>query len=352
LKNERRVSTFFLLAGFVVDSLTLKRVDSLFENLWTIGLLLGAAISIILTHSLKKNKGDEKNPHKVHFWLVNSLQFFFGGLLSVFLVFYFRSGDLFVSWPFILLLIIACIANEVLKNHYTRLIFQISLFFLILFCFTIFIIPVFTHQIGTVMFLLSGALSLLTISLFIYIISKVSRDDYINSRKALLFSILSIFLGINLLYFSNLIPPIPLSLKDSGVFYKIERNLSGTYIGEYEELGWQSYFVMYDNFHIYSDTEVYAYSAVFSPTSLNTTIIHNWQYYDEDLKRWVDYDKVQLPVVGGRDGGFRTYSSKTDLIPGKWRVNVENIVGQLIGRIRFNLVESYAPIKIKNKILE
>jgi hypothetical protein len=202
------------------------------------------------------------------------------------------------------------------------------------------------------MFLFSGALSLFGILVFIYVISKVSPDDYIKSRKRLSFSILGIFLGVNLLYFSNLIPPIPLSLKDSGVFYKIEKTPHGIYIGEYEELGWQSYFVMYDNFHINRDTTIYAYSAVFSPTSLNTTIVHNWQYYNESLKKWIDYDRVELPLIGGRDGGFRTYSSKTDLVGGKWRVNVENILGQLIGRIRFNLVEDYTPVEVRSKILE
>jgi hypothetical protein len=48
--------------------------------------------------------------------------------------------------------------------------------------------------------------------------------------------------------------------------------------------------------------------------------------------------RVELPVRGGRGGGYRTYSVKTGLTPGAWRVNVETPTGALLGRLRFNVV--------------
>jgi hypothetical protein len=82
---------------------------------------------------------------------------------------------------------------------------------------------------------------------------------------------------------------------------------------------------------------VYAYSAIFSPTSLNTTIVHQWQFYD--LKRgWITMDRIELPVRGGRGDGYRTYSVKTGVTAGAWRVNVETTNGALLGRLRFNIV--------------
>jgi hypothetical protein len=44
---------------------------------------------------------------------------------------------------------------------------------------------------------------------------------------------------------------------------------------------------------------------------------------------------VSLPVVGGRDGGYRTYSTRENPEQGKWRVNIETPHGQIIGRIYF-----------------
>jgi len=122
---ERPISSISLVGGFVFDALTLKRVDTLWENVWVIGHIVIIGICIILVHAIKNHEGDEGNPAKVHFWLVNMLQFFFGGILSTYLVFYFRSGDISVSWPFILILAIAFWANEAFCSiyHFFHLLF-------------------------------------------------------------------------------------------------------------------------------------------------------------------------------------------------------------------------------------
>src|SRR3989344_2502785 len=295
-KFERPISSLSLIGGFVFDALTLKRVDMFWENLWILGHIIVVGVCIILVHSIENEPGDETNPEKTHFWLVNILQFFFGGLLSVFLVFYFRSAELSSSWPFILLLGLAFWANESLKRHYVRATFQLSLFFLSLFSFLI-------------------------------------------------------YLAINIFYFANLIPPIPISLKDSGVYHLIERNEQG-YIGQYENIGWKSYFKIYTNFHVYGESSVYIYSAIFSPTGLNLTIIHEWQYFNPNVNSWEDFDKISLPVFGGRDGGFRTFSIKNNLSSGKWRVNVLTEGGQVIGRLRFNIIRSAVLPTLETKVLE
>jgi hypothetical protein len=85
---------------------------------------------------------------------------------------------------------------------------------------------------------------------------------------------------------------------------------------------------------------VYAYSAVFSPSKLNLDIVHEWQHYDKETGKWITLSRVPLSVLGGRDGGFRTYSINYNFPPGKSRVNVETAKGELIGRLAFTLVEA------------
>ena len=48
---------------------------------------------------------------------------------------------------------------------------------------------------------------------------------------------------------------------------------------------------------------------------------------------------LAVPVQGGRPGGFRTCSRKTDFTPdaGRWTVDVVTASGQLIGRLRFRV---------------
>ena len=82
---------------------------------------------------------------------------------------------------------------------------------------------------------------------------------------------------------------------------------------------------------------MYAYSAIFSPTSLNTKIIHEWQFY-VPKRGWTTLGRVELVVRGGRGGGYRTYSTKTGITAGAWRLNVETPTGALLGRLRFNVI--------------
>lgn len=349
-KYERPISSLSLIGGFVFDAVTLRRVDLFWENFFVIAHIAIVGICIVLIHALEREEGAEANPSKLHFWLVNIQQFFYGGIWSVFLVFYFRSGTILVSWPFLLILALSFWANERLKRSFVRLTFQVSLFFLSIFSFAIFLVPVVTHKIGAPIFILSGVASLVFITLFLLLIRYSSRKKFQN-RFFLFGSIAAILVLINGLYFFDLIPPIPLSLKDAGVYYSVQRKADGAYVSIGEQEGWLNYFKLYPTFHYIEGQPVYVYSAIFSPPKLNVAIVHEWQKKDPSTGKWVTVNRVPLTVVGGRDGGFRTFSEKTvGLTPGHWRVNVLTTRGEVIGTVRFNLVLADALPKVIEKI--
>lgn len=340
-KYERPISSLSLIGGFVFDALTLKRVDLFWENLWVVGHLVIVGTCIVLAHAIEKGQGDESNPSKFHFWLVNILQFFFGGILSTYLVFYFRSSDIAVAWPFLLILALSFAANEILKRQFVRLAFQISQFYLSVFAFLVFIVPVILHKLGDGIFVIAGLLSLVAMLIYLLILNYFSKVKLKPAWKTLALSVGGIFLGFNLFYFTNLLPPIPLSLKDAGVFYSIQKNSADNYLATAEPSVWWNYFQFYPDFHYLPGQPIYVFSAVFAPSNLGTNVIHVWQRKDSATGNWVTTDKISLKVVGGRDNGFRTYSQKiSGLAPGLWRVDVANQRGQVIGRVRFNLVKA------------
>lgn len=351
-RYERPVSSLSLIGGFIFDVITLKRLDTLWENIWILGHILIVAIFIILIHLKDNEDNDENNPKKAHFWYVNILQFFFGGILSAFLVFYFRSTDIWVTWPFLIILAIAFIANESLKRHYVRLSFQISLLFLSIYSFMIFFLPIVLHKMAVWVFILSGLISLVSISIFVGIIFSFVKDKLKESKKLTVSLISGIFVLINFLYFTNLIPPIPLSLKEAGVYYSINKNDEGNYEVTHEKTNLRDYFKLYKDVKKINNSPIYVYSAIFSPKDLNLNIIHEWQYFDEIKKEWIKDSVIKLNVVGGRDGGFRTYSKRTNISPGKWKVNIKTEEGQTIGHLRFNIVYSYTEPLIVSEIKE
>ena len=335
-ENERRVSSFSLLAGFFFDSLTLKRVDSFFENFW-LGINLFAVALCITLINREDNIGEKKDSWK-HFWLFNVLQFSFGALLGASFIFYFRSAALSVSWPFLLVLLLAMVGNEAFKKHYERLIFQLSFLFLSIFVFFIFLLPVVFHKFGVSMFLLSGVASLIVLWGFTRLLHHFSREKFKKSGRRIWLSIFSIYALINILYFTNLIPPIPLSLKDAGIYHSVSVDSRGNYlVSEEDREGWGKYFELRQKVHLLSAEPLYAYAAIFSPGALNTQVVHEWQSENE-FGEWVTASRIPISLAGGRVQGFRTYSTKSSLTPGRWRVNVETPRGQLIGRINFEVI--------------
>jgi hypothetical protein len=338
-KIEAPFSSLSLIGGFVFDAVTLTRVDRFLENIWVVAHLLIVTVCALLVNLIENERNAESDPAKLHFWLVNVMQFFFGGIFSTFLVFYFRSGSIAADWPFLILLAAAFIANERFKRHYARLTFQISLLFLSYYGFAIYLLPIFFHTISTDVFLLSGAVSLAAISLLILALRNFSHERF--SSRALWLTralVLGIFAVVNFLYFANLIPPLPLSLKDAGVYQSFVVNGPGNYTAQREDQGPFSFFHWSDIIHITLGAPLYAYTAVFSPTSFNLNIVHVWQYYDPARGAWVTEGRVPLTVLGGGDLGYRTFSLMPSLVDGSWRVNVETPGGQIIGQIRFEVV--------------
>ncbi len=333
-KYDRRLSIASLMTGFVVDSLTLQRIDALRENLWIAGNIIVVAVCIIL---LNRGKGTKKR-----FWIPNILQFGFGALLGSFFIFYFRSSTLSATWPFLLILLVAMVANELFQKRYERLAFQLSFFYFSLFSFSIFLVPLVVKSIKPPVFILSGLVSLVAIWFFILILRLLAAEKFIENKTHIWTFITLIFVIINGLYFMNLIPPIPLALKDSGIYHSISRNAGGNYVVEEEIRGVERYFEMRPKIHWQEGETLYAYTAIFSPGSLNTDIIHNWQYKNE-AGEWITVTRTPLYLTGGRSGGFRTFSDKSNFTPGHWRVNVETPRGQIVGRISFEIVRAFTP---------
>jgi hypothetical protein len=337
-KNESRVSSFALVGGFILDNLTLTRIDLFYGNILLFSYIGVAAFCIIFLNLCESRQLPARFSW-VHPALLLLIQFVFGGLFSAFLVFYFRSSSLVQSWPFVLILAGLLLGNEVFKTRYLRLGFQISIFFITLFSFTIFYLPIVLGQIGPLVFLLSGATSIGLVVLFIIPLARIVPAQYQKSKNIIFISIPVIFLVINLLYFTNSIPPIPLALKESSVAHGVEHTGSGDYLVSTEAQDWYMKFLPEKHYHTLANAPIYIYSSVFSPTHLNTQIVHEWQYYNPIDEAWQTTDKISFPIIGGRDGGYRGYSSKSTVASGRWRVNVETPRGQTIGRINFQVEE-------------
>ena len=146
--------------------------------------------------------------------------------------------------------------------------------------------------------------------------------------------ILVIFVAMNALYFANIIPPIPLALRDAGVYHNVRRSGS-EYILQREKESFLQKIIPGTVVRVSPGQRLYVYTAIFAPSKLNTRIYHHWQYHNGD--DWVEKDKLSFSLVGGRKDGYRGYSSKSAVEAGKWRVYVKTESGKVLGRVSFRI---------------
>lgn len=345
---ERYISPLALIGGFLVDNFFLvTRVDILQTHLVFFTYLLIIAICIPLIHFIEAGRMRDRRIVNLAPFIPVIMQFAFGGLFSGYLALYSRSASLAVSWIFVVVIAGLLIGNERFRRLYTRFQFQISLYFAVVFSFLIFFLPVVLQRIGPLVFILSGMMSLVAIMFFAMlldrIVPQIVRKDF--SRTVAI--IIAIYCLFNVLYFSNLIPPLPLALKAAGVYHGVIRTETGDYQLFGEPVPWYESYLRYNTkYHATAGENAYVYSAIFAPSGLSTVILHQWQRYDEVSGEWITESTLRFAIVGGRDGGYRGYSGKSAPTPGKWRVNVITQYGQLIGRISFTVVPVPSPVPV------
>ncbi|MBI4120745.1 MAG: DUF2914 domain-containing protein [Parcubacteria group bacterium] len=333
VRHERRLSSAALILGFFADTLTLKRVDLAFEQIVIVTHLLIVATCIALINFYER-EAVLRGSSFVHRVIPLLMQFSFGALFSGFFIFYTKSASLVASWPFLLFLLALLVGNEFLRARYQRLVFQVSLFYFVLFSFVIFYVPIVIGALGAEVFLFSGAVSLALIAGFVLTLALFIPQRIAESKRFLVASIATIFVVVNTLYFANIIPPIPLSLKGAEVAYQVRR-LGYEYEIRDEKESWLTALLPFETMHITPHAPVFFYSSIFAPTDLATSIVHEWEHYEEGTGEWVVVSRVPFPIFGGRDGGYRGYSLIENLASGRWRVNVKTERGQLLGRAQF-----------------
>lgn len=346
-EHERGIGIGFMIFGFGVDNLTLKRSDLFFDNLVIVCYLLVALACIIVINMNMDGRSLQPLLQKISHWAPLPMQMAFGGVFSAFTVLYSKSAAFFASWPFIIILFLLMVGNEFFKSRYAKFSFHLTVFYTALLSYTILIIPAVTRRMGAFIFFISGIASLLVTALVLLLLKKLAPDRLEKNKYYLAASITAVFAIFNILYFTNIIPPVPLSLKAIGIYHDLQRNNSG-YDALVEPPAWYQFF--YDTsrtFHRYNKERVYVFSSVFAPTDLASQVYHRWSKYDDITRKWVAQSTLSYPMVGGRDGGYRGYSYKQNIKPGRWRVDVVTKRNQLIGRITFTIKESSTQPSLK-----
>ena len=340
---ERHISAAAMAGGFAFDNVAYGRVDHPITQTLLVVYLSVAGLSIALLHYLEMHEEwQSKAVVKLRVYLPALAQFMLGSLWSAFLVFYARSGAFSGSWPFFLILGAIFIGNEVFRQYHARFVFTSILFFFALLSYAIFMVPVFTHTIGELTFLVSGAAAFVVFAMVLGLLNRLSKYTLGRLRWQIVGGAAGVFAVVNALYFLNVLPPLPLALQKAGVFHSI-KHTGDVYVAKGEAPSWTVWLGLPQVVHAERGKPIYVFSAVFAPIRLSTTIIHHWQRYDAEKGKWLSVQRIKYAIVGGRQNGYRGYTKKTGPREGLWRVDIDLEDGRMIGRTEFTVIRDDIP---------
>ncbi len=331
--------TLAFVGGFVTDFLLLNRVDDKIDNTILLIYVALATVSLLIFYAALAGRFGDRYSSRIERYANIVMQYSFGGLFSGMLIFYGKSGAIMASWPFLLLIVSAILGNELIKQRGQQLVFNLYAYFVGLFSFVVFQVPIVTGKMGGWVFFWSGVGALIGVYLVVQCLSYlIPRYMELEMRKVV-FVILGTFVVFNILYITNTIPPIPLSLKEITIAQSVVK-VNGGYEVVYEKAPWwQVWRRVHSTFHPSQTGTVACFTRVFAPTKINTNIYHVWEYKDSDGK-WQKKFSLAYPIVGGGDNGYRGYTAMSSYHDGVWRCSVETESGQVIGRQVFTIDSS------------
>jgi hypothetical protein len=327
--------------GFLWDSLTMTRVDNMIDNVILLFYLVLIAFMILFTLRRQCGRIAPKWIQKYEPYFVNAMQFCFGGLFSSYVIFYFKSASWTRTQFFFLILVFLWIANEFLHHRLENPELLAILYSFCLLSFLAFFLPVVMVAVNERIFLLAGSLSL-AISLSVFFAGLLFPSEGRLRRLASIAAwIGSVVLAVNILYFLNLIPPVPLALKSAGIYHEVLKTPEGYRVKYVAPSPFRFWKKCDSPFFLSPGERVYCYTAVFAPGKVRVPVLHVWSR--KTPAGWVQTDRIKFAIAGGREGGYRGYTAKYGITPGSWRVAVETMRGQTLGQINFDVVASPDP---------
>jgi Protein of unknown function (DUF2914) len=329
----------FFFAGFVWDALTIGHNVATSDLLIFTVYLLSAGILLFIMSRPSFILVDPAEIPKVFRWFFSTswpylgLQFLFGSLLSALFILYFKSANHALAILMSVLLGVLLIANEFLENAYRRFTLSWTLFGLCAMLLFNFLLPFLLGSVHAIWFYLS---TLLGAAMVIFLYSKTPQNSG---------SILPVWLIAGFLMFAysiDMIPPVPLVKRDIAIAYDIKKVDNHYYLTQ-QRVGWWAIWSKTSNrLTLTPGQRVYCFSSIFAPTGLEARLYHDWQKYSKK-NGWQSQSRVGFDVSGGRQNGYRGYTYKTNLSPGKWRVSVETENKKTIAIQAFTVTEGATP---------
>jgi Protein of unknown function (DUF2914) len=338
--HEHAEHILFFIAGFTFDAMMVRRIDEP-----SVLIQQGSYLAVVGLLLFGLNAWDHRKVAPPRFlrgvwkWSQPVLHFMLGTLLNAYALFYFKSGSGLSALLFLGTICLLLLMNELPQF---RQFGPVVLFGLYSFCLTsyfAYLYPVIFGRLEPWMFLLAVATSIGPLLFLSWGHHLFSGDG----RRVLLDALLPSF-GVQalllLLFFAHLVPPVPLSLRDIGIYHGVVKNpADAQYSLSHHPVAWWHFWAKDEQeFLARPGDRIFCFVHIFAPRNFHDEVRLRWAHKEPGAP-WASSDAVPLHISGGKDEGYAGYSYKQNWRAGDWRVSVETRDGREIGRRHFTVSE-------------
>ncbi len=313
-------SPIYFACGVVFDAVTLGRELSV----WMLSYVFAYAAAVGLCMVVRARRWLERWRE----WVDGALHFCLGATFSALVVLYFRSATYLWSWATVGVLLGVMVWNEWAakgrpKRSLVWAVYAASLVMLFNF-----LLPFVFGTVSSFWFYAS----LVVVMGTLYGLRHVARIPDLSLAASGAFTA-----GLAVLYLAGAIPPVPLVMRQN-IACVDARSEGGEYVCEGEAPGLPVWMGLSAPTVRYEPGErVSVLTAVSAPEGVSTQLEHRWARRVDG--EWRSYDTIEVQMRGGRDQGWRFYSYKRSVEPGRWRVTTAVPDGRVVGYLRFDLEE-------------
>jgi hypothetical protein len=333
---RRHSAPAMFVAGFLFDFLTMQRIDAWLDLAIQLTYLVGLTGLLVFQHREEEARWvPGRLTGRAWKYNVEALHFLYGGLLSAYVVLYFRSSTGARPALFLALVVGVMGLNELPRVRRAGYVLRLGLYGFCVLSFLIYFFPIVLGRINAWVFLLS----LLSSAAVVWQVARwlAQRDaGGAADRRRLFAPAAGVLLFIAVLYFLRLIPPVPLSVQFQGIYHDIRRE-DGGYTLVYDPPLWALWRRDSRPFARREGDRLHYFARVFAPTGFEHRVIIRWEFLDPSTDTWMTTDRVPLDVVGGRAEGFRGFAVKSNFTAGRWRVTAETEDGRAIATLSFRV---------------
>ncbi|MEG1343680.1 MAG: DUF5924 family protein, partial [Pseudomonas sp.] len=141
-------------------------------------------------------------------------------------------------------------------------------------------------------------------------------------RRGVMLVVLTLAVGASGWLLRSWVPPATLWMTEVAVSTQLENRTPGKSLSEVKASEIRA--------------GLYAFTAINAPRGLNERIYHVWQFNGKEV------DRIALDIHGGRKEGYRAWTHKQNFPGnpvGRWQVRVLTEDGQVIGVLRFKVID-------------